>query len=270
MKKTLFLAFIVIFSASGCSKYQKLIKSTDVNAKYEGAIKYYEKGDYIRALPLLEELVPVLRGTARGEKVYYSYAYTQYHLGDFITGAYHFENFATSYPTSQYAEECWFMSAFCYYRDSPVSSLDQTQTIKAIRQFQLFVNKYPRSNRLTQCNELIDLLRLKLETKTYEIARIYYDKGDYNAAMVAFENVLKEYPATKRREEVLFLAFKSSYLYATKSVEAKQQERYTKATELYQRYSDEYPNGINSKEAKTMNENAVKLISKFAVNDNNL
>ena len=49
--------FVLLFSAlllGSCSGYQKLLKSTDVNKKYEAAIQYYEKGDFFKAGTLLE------------------------------------------------------------------------------------------------------------------------------------------------------------------------------------------------------------------------
>ena len=52
--------------------------------------------------------------------------------------AYQFNNFVSSYPNSKYAEEMQFMYAFCYYKDSPTPSLDQTNTLDAIEKFQLF------------------------------------------------------------------------------------------------------------------------------------
>ncbi|MFN7691023.1 MAG: outer membrane protein assembly factor BamD, partial [Bacteroidota bacterium] len=53
----------LLFSCKG--SYQRLLKSSNYELKYQRAIEYYEKKDYVRALPLMEELVTVMRGTAR-------------------------------------------------------------------------------------------------------------------------------------------------------------------------------------------------------------
>src|SRR6185295_14598666 len=82
MKKIVFLFLSVVVLAS-CSKYQKLLKSTDADAKYNAAVKYYEKKDYYRALPLFEELIALYRGQKRGESIYYYYAYCNYYLEDY-------------------------------------------------------------------------------------------------------------------------------------------------------------------------------------------
>ncbi|HRU61166.1 MAG TPA: outer membrane protein assembly factor BamD, partial [Bacteroidia bacterium] len=124
LKKLLFLLIPAVFAA--CSPYNRVLKGSDMDAKMEYAVKLYNKGDYFKALPLLEELITVYRGTQKAERTYYYYAYTNYRLGDYTSAAYDFENFSKTFPTSQFAEECAYMHAYCFYQDSPDFSLDQT------------------------------------------------------------------------------------------------------------------------------------------------
>ena len=157
-----------------CSEYQRVMKGKDYDAKYDLAVKYFNKKNYYKAFPLFEELMTIYRGTTQAEKVYYYYAYCNYHSGDYESAAYDFDNFVRTFPASPFAEECAYMHAYCYYQDSPVYSLDQTSTVKAIAKLQLFADRYPRSSRLEKCNEIIDALRYKLETKEFENAKLYY------------------------------------------------------------------------------------------------
>ena len=78
------------------------------------------------------------------------------------------------------------MTAYCYYLDSPDLTLDQASTYKAIENLQLFINLYPKSERVNECNQLIDKLRNKLETKSFLNAKLYFKIGDYKAAIFAF------------------------------------------------------------------------------------
>jgi outer membrane protein assembly factor BamD len=260
---TVTILALLIIGLTGCSRYQKVLKSDNLDLKYNSALEYFAKGHYYKALPLLEEVVPVFRGTHKGAKAYYYYTYTHYYLDDYLMAAYHFENFERSYPTSPYAPECLYMSAYCYYLNSPVYSLDQTNTYKAIRQFQLFVNKYPNSERVAQSNELIDQLRLKLATKAFDNARSYYNRTDYKAAVVAFRNVLKDFPATEYKEEILFLITKSYYLYAQNSIESRKEERYLLAQEAFRELRETYPNSRYLREAASFYENSAKQITRL-------
>ena len=183
--KHLLLIVISLLLLNSCSKFQHHMKSTDMEAKYEAAVKYYEKKDYYHALQLFEELISVYRGTSKAEKSYYYYVYCTYYVDDFTMAAYHFNNFVQSYPSSTYAEEMQYMYAYCYYLDSPVSSLDQTSTYDAIDKFQLFINKFPNSKKVEESNKYIDELRLKLEVKSFDNAKLYYRTENYKAAVVA-------------------------------------------------------------------------------------
>ena len=75
--KKIFLSIMTLLFFASCSKYQKILKSTDLNLKFEKAVMYYEKEDFNRALPLFEELSTAFRGSAKAEEVNYYYAEKQ-------------------------------------------------------------------------------------------------------------------------------------------------------------------------------------------------
>ena len=135
MKYLIKISFLIAASAVvfGCNKFNKLVKSTDMSAKYDAAIAYYEKGDYGHALTLLEELVTVYKGTDKAEKIYFYYAYCNYNVGDYILAGFHFKNFTRVFPNSSHAEECNYMTAYCFYLQSPEYTLDQSYTRAAMR-----------------------------------------------------------------------------------------------------------------------------------------
>ena len=83
MKNTFYSLLILLLFVS-CSKYQKILKSTDLDFKFDKAVTYYEKDDYNRALPLFEELSTAFRGSAKAEQVNYYYAYCHYYFNDWI------------------------------------------------------------------------------------------------------------------------------------------------------------------------------------------
>lgn len=269
--KKIVLHIVILFSLLGiissCSKYEKLLKSTDYEKKLEAAIKYYEDKNFSKAYPLLEEILGLYRGTEKAEKVYYYYAYCNYYLGDYVFAAYHFKNFYKTYPLSQYAEECLFMNAYCYYLESSDPTLDQTNTIAAINELQLFIDRFPESTkRVADANELIDKLRFKLEYKAYLNAKTYFKTMHYKAAYVSIQNVLKDYPGSKFTEELLFLSLKSHFLYASNSIESKKEERLRATVEAFYKFIDKYPNSQYSKEAQDIYDNTLKQLKALNIN----
>lgn len=260
-KLTLIISAIAVISLASCSKYQKLLKSADNEEKYERALIYYNQGDYYRSSQLLEQLQTIFSGTEKAEKVSYYYAYCQYQTGDYLTASYFFKRFAKGFPNSKYAEECLYMSAYCTYLDSPEYNLDQTNTQEAIKELQLFINTFPNSERIPQCNELMDKLRAKLELKFFEIAKLYLKMADYKAAIISYKNVLKEFPDSPHREVILFDLIKANYKYATKSIQSKQRERYQSSLDAYNAFVSFYPESAYLNQAKIMQKNALKALN---------
>lgn len=245
----LFVFSLSVLALASC-RFNRILKSSDYELKFTKAIEYYNKGSYTQAQTLLEELIPVFKGTAKAEEVYYYYAYTHYYLGDYGLAGFHFRTFSRAFHTSVHAEECAYMNAYCYYLSSPRYSLDQTDTKNAIQEMQEFVNEYPESNRVDTCNILIDKLRGKLERKAYESAKSYYFREMWKEAMYAFSNFAKDYPESSHVEEVQFLILKSSYLLAKNSIESKKAERIEKCVENYLKFVDLHPQSPYLKEAE--------------------
>jgi outer membrane protein assembly factor BamD len=253
IKKAVFYTFILFaVMLTSCSKYQKLLKSTDNDLKYETAMDFYEKKDYNRALELFDLLQASFRGTGRGEEISYHMAYSYYYLKDYTVASFYFKRHAQTYPNSARAEECMFMNAYCYYLDSPKPSLDQSNTYLAIKELQTFMDSYPKSERIAECNDLIDNLREKLELKDFNIAILYYRMSDYEAAITSFKNLMKNYPDTDRSEEILYNMAVAYYEYAEKSIAAKQRERYELSLESYNNLRFQYPESPYLKSLETI------------------
>ena len=213
------------------------------------ANKYYEKGQYYRAVPLLEELIPIYRGTEKSERLYYIYAYCEYNMRDYILAAHRFQTFVRTFPFSRYSEECQFMSAICHYKLSPKYSLDQEDTYLAVSQFQTFVNQYPQSEKIDSCNALLDDLRIKLEEKAFKVSVQYFHTEHYRAALTSLQNNLQDYPDTKHREEIVFVMLKSNYYWAKNSIESKKEERFLNTKKAYAKFAASFPNSKFLKEA---------------------
>jgi len=241
-KKILFILLVaVIVQLTSCSEFRRVQKSTDNNLKYEKAIEFYKKQDFYKALQLFDEVIPSLRGTKDAEQAHYYYAYCYYGQENYILAGYHFKHFVRVFPSSDHAEECMYMNAYCKYLDSPAYSLDQTSTFDAIKELQLFVNFYPKSERVELCNELIDELRAKLQKKDFEISYLYYKTSNYQAAITSFKNIVKEYPDTKYKQKILYYIIKSNYYFAYNSIESKLVERYIETIKAYNDFITVFP-----------------------------
>lgn len=232
MKK--FISVItLIFLFSSCSEFQKAFKSEDVDVKYKFAEKLYKEAKYDKAIRLFEQISSSFRGKPESENMYYMYAQSFYKTKQYMSAAYQFESFVSSYPKSERVEESYYLAAVCYSQLSPVYSLDQNDTYKAIEKFQNFIDQYPTSVYMNDANKVVKALREKLEFKAYEIAKQYNDISDFKSSMVSFNNFLIEYPGTPYKEKALYYRLDSAYRLAINSIPAKMEERLKDAAAAY-------------------------------------
>lgn len=255
--------FLFLIILSSCSEYTKLLKNPNVQEKYTGAKKYYEEGEYDKALSLFDELGTIMRGTKESENIHFYIANCHFELKDYYFANYYYKNFAKTYPNSKRAEDAAFKSAYCSYLNSPKSSLDQSETEKALDEFQLFLNKYPYTDLKDSTNTMIDELRLKLERKAFDNAKLYYLTENYKSATVALENMLRDFPDSPHREEIEFLVVKSSYLLAINSVESKKEDRLNNTIENYHKFVDSHSDSKYIKDAEKYYEDAVRELQKI-------
>ncbi len=244
------ISLVLVFSACK-SEFEKIRVSQDHELMYKKAMEYYEEGKYLEAQTLFELIVGSYRGRQEGEELFFKYAYTHYYLEEFILAAHYFKNFANTFINSDDREEADFMAAYANYKQSPGYRLDQGHTQKAIEGLQTFINTYPHSSRVEECNQLIDELRAKLELKVFEQGKLYYNLTDYQSATRTFENLLSEFPDTKKGEEVRYLMIKSSFDLAKNSVYEKRRERYESTLSKIDDFKRRYD---RSKHRKELNE----------------
>ena len=206
------------------------------------AEQFYADKKYSYALQLFEDLFPYIKGTDRYEDMYYKSANCYYLLKDYLNAENFFKSFVETFPTSKRAEECDYLRAYCYYKQSPKVDLDQTPTTKAMALMQAFINTHPTSSRVKEANEILDNCRAKLEAKEFKSAELYYNLGYYKAAAISYDNLCDNFPDSKFADEYKFQTIKAFYKYAELSFEEKQEERYNKVLseciEFTERFND--------------------------------
>jgi len=266
MHKSLIITFFSMTVLMSCSEFRKLQKSTDWKEKYDAAVKYYERGDrgdYVKASMLFEEILPIIRGMPEAEQANFYYAYCHFHQSLFVESAFYFKSFYETYSRSEYAQESMYMYAYSLFLDSPVEELDQSSSAEAIAAMQRFLNLYPDTKYTGQATATINELQRKLETKAYNNALLYKKLSQHNSAVISFENFSEDFPDSQYNEEVNFLKLQSQHEYARKSISAMQKERYEKAIEIYDHFVQNYPDSKFAKEAARINQGCKQWINDY-------
>ena len=264
--KRLFPKYLVLLVALGsvsCSAFNKLLKSDDIDKKYARAIEYYNEGKYDKCALLLESLNQVFAGTERADTLAYYYGAALYKDGDFVTSGKIFDAFRRTYTRSPFVEDAEYMYAKGLYYSSPSYKRDQSTTRQAIVAIDEYLNRYPNSTKKESLQECVKDLQQRVYDKAMENAKLYYDIGYYNSAIVALRNAINTYPESNHRELLSYLIVRSHYLYAKNSVESKQRQRYMDMQDAYYSFVAEYPESPYRKEADKMQADSKKFLEKF-------
>ncbi len=253
MKKLTLIATCVALLMTSCvNEYNQITKSGDYTLKYEYAKQCYAQGKYSRAVPLLQELVTMKKGSTEGEECLYMLAMSEFGMKDYETASEYFKKYFSSYPKGRYAENAKYYVGESLFQNAPEPRLDQSTTMTAIAAFQEYLDIFPDAHLKSQATSRLYALQDLLVEKEYKSACLYFGLGtyfgnctnggnNYEACIVTAQNALKDYPYSNRREEFASLVMKSKYELAKMSVESKQLERYQDAEDECYGFINEYP-----------------------------
>lgn len=265
MKRLPFILLLVVLSLVSCSDYQKLLKTDDAELKYTKAVEYFEKGDFMRASTLFDAVATYYKGTERSETVLNYLAKSYMGQKDYFSASEYYKTYVKTYPKGKYVIEARYMIGYCYYLDSPDARLDQASTLNAIAALQEFIDVYPESERVVDANKLLDEMKNKLAYKAYLNAKLYYNLGNYlgnnyESAVIASQNALKNFPSTSYREELSMLILESKYQQAVQSVVERKTDRYRNTIDEYYNFVNEFPEGKYRKQAERIFNESKKIV----------
>ena len=264
LTSALFLVFVC-----SCGEYARVLKSTDIDEKYEYAQVYFNQGKYTRSITLLDDVVRMYgRGSEDAENALYLLAMSHFNMKDYLSSGEYFIRYCNTYPRGSKAMECRFNLAYGDYKDSPDARLDQAITHKAIKELDSFVESYPRSALADSATAMRYELVDKLCYKEYLSAKLYLNLGtymgnNYEAAVITARNAQRDYPYTKYREDLGYIIFKARYEAAEYSVDEKKEDRLREAYDEYYTFSNEFPDGKYTKEVNKMFEKITKHLEKY-------
>lgn len=261
-KKLVYILILPLLCS--CGEYQKALKSTDYNYKFEYAKKAFEEGKYVQASTLLKECITVFKGSDKAEESLYLLGLSEYENKDYLSAGSYFKSYYTRYPKGKYTELARYYSGYGYYLESPEPQLDQTDTYLAIQELQAFLDYFPKSDMVPIAQQTIFELQDKLTLKQLQNAQLYYNLGtyrgnNYESAVIVAKNAIKDYPYSKYKEELEMLVLKARFQEANISVEEKKPERFREVIDEYYSFINNYPDSKSREEA----DNIFKIAQKY-------
>lgn len=257
---------LLMLMPAGCSKYNRMAKSRKIADRDSAAFYFYRKRKFEAASLLFEDLLTTYRGTPRAAVITYYYARTLYDNKMYLTAANYFQQYVDQFPNGDNTEDALLYIAKSYDAMSLDHEKDQKETVRAIEQYELFTSIYPTSKLAAEATKRRGDLLERLAHKDFEAARLYYNIGQFRAAVVTSKAVLNDHPASSFREPAQLLLFQSAAAYAKASIPQRQLERYRESVIYYERFLARFPNSPQLREAEKTYEDVTEALAKLERN----
>ncbi len=128
-----------------------------------------------------------------------------------LLGANEFREFLTFYPTHQRADYAQLQLARSFTEQMLAPERDQTATRDAIREIEIFLQRFPNSTLMPEARRLEREARDRLSEASYRVGFFYYRLKYYAGAIDRFREVLKNDPGYTNRDALYFHLAESLY-----------------------------------------------------------
>jgi outer membrane protein assembly factor BamD len=197
ISKIVILALLLPLIFSGCSSFNIFSKSEKPKASpellYSQASAEFKDGHYKKAqeyflklkeeYPLHELAILAEIGIANSLYSDKEYAEAQNAYADFVS----------LHPTNENVPYALYQLGMCHYNEIGDIDRDQTETIKAKKELEKLVARYPESKYSAMAGKLILECKQKLAEHEFYVGRFYLKQKKYKAALSRFETMAKDY-----------------------------------------------------------------------------
>lgn len=193
------LFFMIIITVFGCSSDE--VEQLSPKVLYDRAVKLYQEEDYYKASKEFSNLSYIAAGTEYEDQAKFYLGMSYYQMESYVLAADAFDQLIKTNAGSSLVPDASYYKALSYYKLSPRASLDQTNAIEAISDFQTFIDYFPAHAKVKDAIEKIAELREKLAKKEYENGVLYMKMEYFKSATNYFQYVMDKYYDTQYAEQ---------------------------------------------------------------------
>ena len=175
---------------------------------WEAGQKAYEKKNWEAARQHFKRIVDAFPQSEYGPAARIALGDSYFNEGgvaNYILAVSDYRDFLTLYPSHPRSDYAQLQVAECHFRQRNGPDRDQTETEKALAEFQRLVELYPQSSFVETARQRIAETRYSLARAEF-LAGYFYQRSRraYRAAVARYETILTDYPDYSGTDEVLF------------------------------------------------------------------
>jgi outer membrane protein assembly factor BamD len=246
-----FVALSLLLVLVGCSGAGRLRYDGPEEA-YQKGMARMEAGDFERAAEFFQGVFDFGRTHEWAANAQLELARAYRENGEYLLAANEYTRFTQIYRGDPRVPDAGYELAMTYFDRSPAYELDQTDTERAITQFELFMTRFPDHPLFFEAAARITDLRDKLAHKRFIAGTQYERRGYYEAAALTFKSVFDDYYDTDWADDALVGAIRAYVMYSDQSVVERRPERLQSAIDVYDRLLQIFPDSPVLKDAEEL------------------
>lgn len=186
---------------------------------YQSAKESLNDGAYDKSIKLFEKLEARYPYGRHAQQAQMEIAYAHYKLGEVVSAVAAADRFLKLHPNHVNADYMYYLKGLAYFNEESgltswlanqdLSERDPRSLQDSFSAFKELTTRYPQSRYAPDAAARMNYLVNALASGEVHVARYYYKKGAYVAAVNRAQNALKSYPNAPATEEALFLLVKS-------------------------------------------------------------
>ena len=233
---TIFL--LGVLALGGCAKPAQPVTAEEYLRQADAYLKQRREQ---RARTYYQELLEKFPDSEYRAMAQLRIADSLYEEKNYLEARFEYQKFLELYPLHPFASQAQFQIAMCSMQQVLHYDRDQQQTQEALRAFRQLRRAYPQDPLIPQAEEHIRTLRQHLAAHEMAVARFYYKKGAYHAAIGRLLNLIQSYPATPDLDAALYM-LGESYL---------AEENFVKAQRVFRTLVDRFPSSLYVSRSRT-------------------
>lgn len=189
------------------------------NKIYAEAKDDLNSGAYDKAVPLFEKLEGRAAGTPLAQQAQIDKAYAHYKAGEPILAVATLDRFMKLHPASPAIDYALYLKGVINFNDDlgmfsaitrqDLAERDQKAAKESFESFKELITRFPASRYTPDASARMNHIVNSLAQSEVYVARYYYDRGAYLAAINRAQNALRDYAGVPALEEALFIMVKS-------------------------------------------------------------
>jgi len=211
-------ATAVLVAACGSTPADKDAKNNP-EVLYKDAKDEMNNGQWERAIPLLERLEGRAAGTPLAQQAQLDKAYAQYKASDTAQAISTLERFIKLHPASPALDYALYLKGIVNFNDDlglfsgitrqDLSERDQKASKESFEAFSELISRFPDSKYSADARQRMNYIVASLAQSEVHVARYYYKRGAYLAAINRAQSAVADYRDVPAAEEALFILYKS-------------------------------------------------------------